>query len=132
MTFTSAFSSNAVSICTACGLTQISRLELSRRYKINASSELSATATTQLKSLLHDRMTEEEYLEPITSFESGAETVPVITVPIMAEGRAALERINTERGLGFDDFDLDYYTDLFKVSARLCGIIPYHQIRKFC
>jgi phosphoribosylformylglycinamidine synthase len=71
--------------------------------------------------MLHDRMTEEEYLEPIASFESGATTNPVVYVPIMKEGRAALEKINEERGLGFDEFDLDFYTNLFKVSACVFG-----------
>ena len=37
----------------------------------------------------------------------------VETVPIIAEGRSALEKINSAKGLGFDDWDLDYYTDLF-------------------
>ena len=32
---------------------------------------------------------------------------------MLEEGRAALERINREMGLAFDDWDLDYYTDLF-------------------
>ena len=31
----------------------------------------------------------------------------------MAEGRAALERLDKEMGLGFDEADLDYYTNLF-------------------
>ena len=33
----------------------------------------------------------------------------------MKDGRKALEKVNAKMGLGFDDFDLDYYTDLFKV-----------------
>jgi hypothetical protein len=68
-------------------------------------------------------MTEEEYLKPLTTFDNGAQPVPVTTVPIMEKGRAALEKINEEKGLGFDDFDLDYYTKLFKVSTVcLAGI----------
>lgn len=117
MTFTSAFSSNATSICAACGLTSITRLERSKRYKFTFSSAVSEGTTAAIKRMLHDRMTEEEYAEPLTTFESGAKTEPVVRVPIMAEGRAALEKINNERGLGFDDFDLDFYTELFKVSA---------------
>mmetsp|Transcript_28549 Transcript_28549/g.60527 ORF Transcript_28549/g.60527 Transcript_28549/m.60527 type:complete len:1339 (+) Transcript_28549:125-4141(+) len=114
MTFTSAFSSNATSICAACGLTSIKRLERSKRYKFSFSFPASATTVSALKKILHDRMTEEEYAEPIVSFESGAKVEPVVRVPIMEEGRKALERINDERGLGFDDFDLDFYTELFK------------------
>jgi len=125
MTFTSAFSSNAVSICAACGLPQVSRLERSLRYQFATTAALSPEAVTVIKGLLHDRMTEEEYATPIQSFESGAVTNEVVTVPIMKEGRAALERINESMGLGFDDFDLDYYTNLFKVrliNYALCRI----------
>jgi hypothetical protein len=60
-------------------------------------------------------MTEEEYKVPLLSFDSGARPKPVKTIPIIEEGRAALETINQEMGLGFDEFDLDYYTNLFKV-----------------
>ena len=34
MNFTTAWSTNAVSVCHACGLTKISRIERSRRYKL--------------------------------------------------------------------------------------------------
>ena len=115
MTFTSAFSSNAVSICSACGLAEINRLERSLRYQFHTTSDLLAQALKVIKTMLHDRMTEEEYVRPIDSFESGAVTKEVITVP--KEGRAALEKINESMGLGFDDFDLDYYTNLFKVCV---------------
>jgi phosphoribosylformylglycinamidine synthase len=120
MTFTSAFSSNACSICKACDI-PVERLELSKRYRFvlnGYDGTLSDDAITALKSMLHDRMTEEEYRTPLTTFESGAQAKPVITVPIMEDGRSALEKINAERGLGFDDFDLDYYTNLFKVCLE--------------
>jgi phosphoribosylformylglycinamidine synthase len=124
MTFTSAFSSNACSICKACDL-PVDRLELSKRYRFilhGYDASLSDDAVRALKSILHDRMTEEEYETPLTTFDSGAQPVPVTTVPIMEQGRAALEKINEERGLGFDDFDLDYYTKLFKVCRLpVCG-----------
>ena len=29
---------------------------------------------------------------------------------VRRQGRAALERVNKEKGLGFDAFDLDFYT----------------------
>jgi phosphoribosylformylglycinamidine synthase len=120
LTFTSAFSSNATSICQACAL-DITRLELSRRYRFVVSSPLSDDALATVKSMLYDRMTEEEYAEPLQSFDSGASPKPIKTIPIMSEGRAALEKINKEMGLGFDDFDLDYYTNLFKVGRTPCG-----------
>lgn len=78
----------------------------------------------EIKTILHDRMTEEVYPEPITTFDNGAKAVSVKTVPIMSEGRAALEKVNEELGLGFDDFDLDYYTNLFKVRRRKFDMYP--------
>lgn len=116
LTFTSAFSSNATSICNACAL-PITRLELSRRYRFILKSELSQKAVVTIKSMLHDRMTEEEYAKPLSTFDTGATPKPVQTIPIMTEGRAALEKINKEMGLGFDEFDLDYYTKIFKVGS---------------
>mmetsp|Transcript_14029 Transcript_14029/g.15233 ORF Transcript_14029/g.15233 Transcript_14029/m.15233 type:complete len:1320 (+) Transcript_14029:207-4166(+) len=113
MTFTSAFSSNACSICRACAV-PVKRLELSRRYRFHLKGGISEDAIKELKSMLHDKMTEEEYEKPLTTFDNGAQPEPVATIPIREKGRAALEKINEEKGLGFDDFDLNYYTELFK------------------
>ena len=121
MSFASAFSSNAVSICQACGLNSIDRLERSRRFNIhlaNDNATLTPRAINAIHNMLHDRMTEQRYEEPITSFDIQVETNEVVFVPIMEKGRDALEKINAERGLGFDDFDLDYYTNLFKVRKK--------------
>jgi phosphoribosylformylglycinamidine synthase len=38
---------------------------------------------------------------------------PVFSVPLKEEGKAALKRINREMGLGLDDWDIDYYYNLF-------------------
>ena len=125
LSFTSAFSSNAVSICQSCDI-GVERLELSRRFRFILKSPLSAGAIDALRSFLHDRMTEEEYKEPLQTFENGAQPEPVQTIPIMKEGRKALEKINAERGLGFDDFDLDYYTALFKVRYIRANIFVFY------
>ncbi len=122
MSFASAFSSNAVSICQACGISSIDRLERSRRYEIKLSSSdktLTPRSLSAIREMLHDRMTEQEYTEPIATFDIDVVTEKVTTVPIMEQGRKALEKINNEKGLGFDDFDLDYYTNLFKVRNIL-------------
>jgi phosphoribosylformylglycinamidine synthase len=58
-------------------------------------------------------MTECRYPEPLTTFETGVAPEPVREIPVLEEGRAALEKINREMGLAFDDWDLDYYTRLF-------------------
>jgi phosphoribosylformylglycinamidine synthase len=114
MNFSTAWSTNAVSICHACGLTKIRRIERSRRYLLRGVSKLSDEQAWAFLSEVHDRMTETPYPEPLSTFETGIEPEPIVEIPVMEEGRAALERVNREMGLAFDDWDLDYYTDLFR------------------
>jgi phosphoribosylformylglycinamidine synthase len=114
--FASAFSSNATSIASAIRL-PIDRLERSTRYQFTFASSPSEEDVEFLCGLLHDRMTEERYYGPVTSFELNVSPKRVEYVNIMEEGRKALEKINGERGLGFDEFDLDFYTELFRVSC---------------
>ena len=115
MNFTTAWSTNAVSVCHACGLRKISRVERSRRYRLELAPQaaLSRGQETEFLSLVHDRMTECPYPEPLRTFETGVKPEPVRIIPLMEEGRAALEKINREMGLGLDEWDLDYYTGLF-------------------
>ena len=111
MNFSTAWSTNATAICHACGLTQINRLERSRRYLIKGT--LSASEQEAFLTQVHDRMTECPYPEPLTTFETGVTPEPTFEIPLIEEGRGALERINKEMGLAFDEWDLNYYTDLF-------------------
>jgi phosphoribosylformylglycinamidine synthase len=114
MTFTTAWSTNAVSICHACGLTSALRIERSRRFLLRTKKPIGVGAQNGLLAQMHDRMTECAYPVPLSDFASGAAPAPVGTVPVMAEGRSALERINDELGLAFDDWDLNFYTALFR------------------
>ena len=111
LNFSTAWSTNAVSVCQACGLTGIARIERSRRYLLRPG--LTQDRKTAFLDAVHDRMTECEYPSPLSSFETGAHPEPVSEVPLVQEGRAALEQINRTLGLAFDEWDLDYYTDLF-------------------
>jgi len=119
LTFTTAWSSNAVTICQACGLECIRRIERSRRYVFETKSALSAEDKAKLEAEVHDRMTEFIVDTPIKSFEPdqaalAAAAVGTQWVPIMKEGKAALKAISDRLGLAFDDWDLDFYTRLFK------------------
>ncbi len=58
-------------------------------------------------------MTECMYPQQLRTFETGTRPEPVYSVPMIEEGRAALEKINAEMGLGLDDWDIDYYYNLF-------------------
>ncbi len=115
MNFTTAWSTNAVSVCHACGLGKITRIERSRRYRLDLAKDIAITKAqeTAFLALVHDRMTECPYPAPLNTFETGIKPEPVRVIPLMEQGRAALEKINREMGLGLDDWDLDYYTNLF-------------------
>ena len=67
---------------------------------------------------LHDRMTECVYDSPLQSFKPDVERKAVRRVPVLSEGKAALKKISDELGLAFDDWDLDFYTRLFKDKMR--------------
>lgn len=123
MNFSTAWSSNAVAICQACGLSSIKRIERGTRYLIRYSSSLPAEeAASKLQEALLarecDRMTQEVYPAPLTSFWHGKSVQPVRTIPIMERGLDALKEINDEIGLGFDDWDLQYYLNLFKEKLQ--------------
>lgn len=75
---------------------------------------LSDKQLEEIGSELHDRMTEQRYARPVTSFQMDVDLRPWVTVEVMKEGRPALKRISEEMGLSFDDWDLDYYTNLFR------------------
>ncbi|HEY6010710.1 MAG TPA: phosphoribosylformylglycinamidine synthase, partial [Nitrospirota bacterium] len=120
MNFTTAWSTNAVSVCHACGIRKIERIERSRRYllKLKDGKPLTREQQVAFLSLVHDRMTECPYPAPLTTFETGIKPEPVRIIPLMEQGRPALEKINREMGLGLDDWDLDYYTNLFVKDIR--------------
>lgn len=100
LSFATPFSTNAVAICHACGLTKVTRVERSRRQG--------------RQPLPFDRMTEMIYQPtPLRSF--GVDTIPepVRIVPVLEEGPDALRKINRELGLGMDETDIMLYYDLF-------------------
>jgi len=123
MNFTTAWSTNAVAVCHACGLTKITRIERSRRYKFTFGQQSTVNSQqltdfyslliTRHSSLFYDRMTECPYPEPLKTFEIGIKPEPVYEVPLIKEGKTALKRINRQMGLGMDEWDINYYYNLF-------------------
>jgi phosphoribosylformylglycinamidine synthase len=117
MNFTTAWSTNAVSVCHSCGLPKVTRIERSRRYHLvfsaAAAQDLGPFSSTSFLSLVHDRMTECPYPERLKTFEPGITPEPAYEVSIMEEGKKAIEEINQKLGLGLDDWDIDYYHRLF-------------------
>lgn len=115
MNFTTAWSTNAVSVCHACGVTKISRVERSRRFRVILRQGAGGEVRwgNEFIDLVHDRMTECLYAESLKTFESGMKPEPVYEVRVIEEGRKAIEEINGKLGLGLDEWDTDYYYTLF-------------------
>ena len=111
LNFSTAWSTNAVSVCHACDLKKIRRIERSRRYL--PTPGLTREQQFAFLDLIHDRMTECEYTTPLATFETGVRPARVFEVPLIQEGKSALGRINKALGLAFDEWDLNYYSDLF-------------------
>ncbi|CAM9966143.1 unnamed protein product, partial [Hapterophycus canaliculatus] len=63
LSFESAVSSNAKSICRASGIESVTRLEISRRFLVSSARPLNEEEKASFVSLVHDRMTEMEYPE---------------------------------------------------------------------
>ncbi|XP_051186328.1 probable phosphoribosylformylglycinamidine synthase, chloroplastic/mitochondrial [Lolium perenne] len=121
MTFSTAFSTNAVSICKALSVMEVTRLERSRRYLLclqPGSVPLDESQLNTFAALVHDRMTECVYPSKLTSFQSDVVPEPVSVIPVMEMGRQALEEINLKMGLAFDEQDIKYYTHLFRDDIK--------------
>ncbi|KAK6630680.1 hypothetical protein RUM44_002849 [Polyplax serrata] len=98
LNFSTAFSSNAVSICQSVGIQGVERLELSIRYQIFYHKLPNAAQKSQIISNLHDRMTQTQYVKPLESFDLGVKTEKWFEIDIMGQGRKALESVNQKLG----------------------------------
>lgn len=119
--FSTAESTNSVSICRSIDLKSIVRIETSIRYLIElneGSKVLSSDDELIIIDHLGDKMTQCRYTEENIPKESFDERLPKekeswFYVPVLSQGRKALQEVNSKMGLAFDNWDLDYYTNLF-------------------
>ncbi|KAF7661868.1 hypothetical protein LDENG_00251470 [Lucifuga dentata] len=122
LNFSTAWSTNAVSICQSVGLTNVTRVEVSRRFLIKPKDGQSVKELNgEIKGLiecLYDSMTECIYPHPITLFTVETKPQEVFEVDILGKGREALEKANNDLGLAFDSWDLNYYTSMFQRIKR--------------
>ncbi|NOT10925.1 MAG: phosphoribosylformylglycinamidine synthase [Methylococcaceae bacterium] len=113
------WSSKATEIAQRCGLLSINRIERGIAYSLGSASELSACRTTQLSSVLHDRMTQTVFDGAATpELFSHHDPKPLQTIALMEQGREALTRANTELGLALSDDEVDYLADSFEKLGR--------------
>ena len=116
----SPWSSKATDIAHICGLSKIARLERAIAYHISFATSVSESVLEQVKSLIHDRMTESVF----SSFESLSvlftkETPrPLKEIPILTEGKEALVKADKEMGLALAPDEIDYLVSNFKALNR--------------
>ncbi|XP_022663775.1 phosphoribosylformylglycinamidine synthase-like [Varroa destructor] len=113
LNFETPSSTQAVSICHTIGLDHVTRIERCSRF-LMAHTDIDAEILAKIHKELHDKMTEQVYEKPLTTFELDQNPDQWTEVAIIGQGRPALEQCSKELGLAFDDWDLDYYTNLFK------------------
>ncbi len=117
----SPWSSKATDIAHTCGLAAIKRIERVVAYTVDLDAT-SATAAQQsaLAAKLHDRMTQAVFtsLEACAVLFRREEPRPMTSVPVLAQGRAALVAANTSLGLALADDEIDYLVKAFTTLGR--------------
>ena len=103
LNFSTAFSTNATSICHSVGLKAVERVECSTCYAIEVTPSaggdaVSAKHEQAVVLSLHDRMTQCRYTEPVQTFRLQGKPEAVYEIDIMGQGRQALEKANKDLG----------------------------------
>ena len=120
----SAWASKATDIAHNCGFSSVRRIERGVRYVLtlapDVDDDVAAQALLQIASLLHDRMTEtvvDESFDVSALFVTQA-AKPLQTVPVLAQGKRALESANEALGLALSADEIDYLVNAFHELGR--------------
>ena len=118
----SPWSTKATDIAHVCGLNKVLRLERGIAYYLNKAdgSELTPAEASRAAEKLHDRMTEAVFgatAEAEVLF-AHHQPAPLATVPLMAEGKGALEQANVELGLALAPDEIDYLVEGYHSLGR--------------
>ncbi len=106
------FSTNAVSICHSWGLKKVTRIEQSRIFKLADATREKVIA----KNL--DQMTQIVYpASGIASFELDLKPDEMQIIPVLENGEEAIRKANKQLGLGMDEWDVTYYTEIFSAAC---------------
>jgi phosphoribosylformylglycinamidine synthase len=118
----SPWSSKATDIAHICGLAVVKRIERVIAYTIAFDSGYSppVTHSSLLQQKLHDRMTQAVFsdLESLTALFHHAAPRGMISVPVLARGRAALVEADRALGLALADDEIDYLVKNFQALGR--------------
>ena len=118
----SPWSSKATDIAHICGLAKVKRIERVVAYTIDLGSEPSSLLPppSSRAAKLHDRMTQAvfgDFASLAALFRHDAPR-PMTSVPVLAQGRAALVAANASLGLALADDEIDYLVRAFTALRR--------------
>lgn len=115
----SPWASKATDIARQCGL-DILRLERGVQFAWKSKKALSAKQKEMVLAAVHDRMTEAviESIDAANALYQSLDDRPLARIPVMTEGRAALDKANQELGLALSDDEVAYLADSFKRLER--------------
>jgi phosphoribosylformylglycinamidine synthase len=111
----SPWSTKATDIVNHCGLDKISRVERCVGFYINSSIELDTQAMLKIANLIHDPMTESvvtDISEARGLFRHEL-PAPLFEVPLLSQGKSALQSANIELGLALSDDEINYLVDQY-------------------
>jgi phosphoribosylformylglycinamidine synthase len=118
----SPWSSKATDIAHQCGLTMVRRIErgVVYQYATGDGKSLPSKQLQIVQAELHDRMVESvlngfDEIECIFAHETPK---PMVTIPLLEKGRAALEAANSSLGLALADDEIDYLEARYRELRR--------------
>ncbi len=116
----SPWSSKATDILHNCGLAKVRRIERGVAWRVQCAGPIDATVRQRIAAGLHDRMTEAVFgsLDEAGQLFGQHVPRPLVTVDVLAGGRAALEHANRELGLALAEDEIDYLLDSFRGLQR--------------
>ena len=116
----SPWSSKATDIARNCGLHSVLRIERGIAYTLATLEPLSDAQRAGVLPLLHDRMTDQVFTAMADAdllFHSVAPR-ELVTIPLQAQGRAALEEANRDLGLALSNDEIDYLYTQYQALKR--------------
>ena len=122
----SPWASKATDIAHNCGLS-VKRIERITEYRVTLKSGFFSKATLtdtqreQVAALLHDRMTESvvaDRAQAAAGLFTELQGAPLQAIDVLAGGKAALERANSEFGLALAADEIDYLVNAFTQLQR--------------
>jgi len=110
----SPWASKATDIAQQCGI-PVLRIERGVEYFWKSKKTLSSDQEQVVLTAIHDRMTETviESADAANALYQTLDDRPLSRIPVLTEGRAALDQANQVLGLALSDDEIDYLTENF-------------------